>query len=124
MRAWRAGAAAVLVLLVGLPLAWPAGFLFDPASWPAPSTWGRLAALLGNTLALAAGTAALALPAGVGLAVLLERTGLPGRGCLAPVVLVPLALPLPLWLSGWLLLAGGSAPLEIAARLFPWSPGL
>ena len=124
MAAWRAGAALALAVLVALPLAWPAGYLLDPASWPAPSTWGRLAALLGNTLVLAVGTAALALPSGVALAVVLERADLPARGLWSALALVPLALPLPLWLSGWLVLAGSSAPLEIAARLCPWSPGL
>ena len=33
---WRLAVAFLLILLVGLPLAWPARGLFDPAAWPEP----------------------------------------------------------------------------------------
>ncbi len=124
MRAWRVGLLLVLAAGVALPLAWPLVNAIDPAAWPAPSTWPRLAVLARNTLALIAGVLALALPAGVLLAVFLERTDVPGRLLAWGLLLAPLALPLPLWLSGWLLFGGSAAPLEVAERLIPWLPGL
>jgi iron(III) transport system permease protein len=123
MRAWRLSVLLILALTLS-PLLWAVGHAFNPAAWPSAATWARVAVLLGNTAALIAGTLALALPAGVALAVLLERTDLPGRLPLFGVLIAPLALPLPLWMSGWLLYAGTATPIELAERIVPWMPGM
>lgn len=54
------------------------------------------------SLSVAATATAISLPAGVGVAWILERTRLPGRGALHSLVLIPLALP-PV-VTGYLLL--------------------
>src|SRR5262245_59818192 len=124
MPRWLAVALALLAAAMVLPLAWPLRHAFDPECWPGSATWGRVAVLMGNTLALAGGTVLLALPVGVALAVLLERTELPGRAWLLGLLVCPLAMPLPLWMSGWLLFAGTAPPLALAERMMPWLPGL
>lgn len=126
MTIWRLGVAGLLAGLVGLPLAWALAHALGPENWPTPATGRLLAALAVNTALLGAGTIALAVPAGVALAVLIERTNAPGRGVLLALTLLPLAVPLPLWVSGWVLALGGGgvAPLAMAGRLMPWSPGL
>lgn len=61
--------------------------------------------LLANTLQVAAGAMAVALPLGVILAVLLEKTSLPGRRlllvCLATMLLIPLPLHAAAWRAGF-----------------------
>src|SRR5262249_34319404 len=77
-RFWGVACALLLLLLVAVPLAWPLGEVeFAFSSLP------RLALLGRNTALLVLGVVALALPAGVVLAVLLERTDLVGRRDLA-----------------------------------------
>lgn len=84
----RAAAVSAIALLLSLAAAW----CFSDE---------RTQGLLVNSLFLAVGSAALALPLGTGLALMLFRTDLPGRrwGLLALVVL--LFLPLHLQVAGW-----------------------
>ena len=104
---WRWGAALLLLALVGAPLLWPIGEFvylgFD--GWSGAETW-RVAQLLKNTLLLIAGTLALALPVGVGLALVLFRTEFPGRRVLRACVFALLFVPLPMIASAWQALAG------------------
>lgn len=125
--------AALLLALLSVPPLWPAvallrgesraggASLFDAAAR------ARLTVLATNTALLTAGVAALAVPVGVGLAVLLERTDLPGRHWWRRLLLLALFVPLPLWLSGW------QGPLTSVLALFldatddgwlPRAPGL
>src|SRR5438105_1390020 len=97
----RLAVALLLVLLVGLPLLWPAGRLGEPSAWPTGETLHRIAVLNRNTALLVLLVELLAMPAGVLLAVLLVRTDLPGRGLFAFVLLLSLFVPLPLVTSGW-----------------------
>jgi iron(III) transport system permease protein len=117
---WRVGLIAVLLLAVAVPLALP---FVDVAR-----RVERPLALAGNTLLLVAGTLALALPAGVALAVLLYRTDLPGRHAFRFLTVLALFIPLPLtttaWqaaleTTGWLPL-GGAAPAAGAE----WTEGM
>jgi iron(III) transport system permease protein len=117
---WRVGLIALLLLTVAIPLALP---FVDVAR-----RLERPLALAGNTLLLVAGTLALAVPAGVALAVLLYRTDLPGRHTLRFLTVLALFIPLPLtttaWQAaleslGWLPL-GGAAP----AAGSEWTEGM
>jgi iron(III) transport system permease protein len=64
-----------------------------------------LAGMLGNSLAFAAGAAALALVVGAGLAFLVVRTDVPARGLLVCCALVPLVVPGVLYTIAWIFLA-------------------
>jgi iron(III) transport system permease protein len=101
MSRWRLAVTLVLAFLVALPLVWPAPGAVDPAAWPGLTTLARLLALGRTTLVLVALTLSLALPAGVVLALLLERTDLPGRRLAALLLLATLFVPLPLFTSAW-----------------------
>src|SRR5262245_13044866 len=102
MTRWRCGVATVLVLFVALPAVLPLlDLLRRPAAWSAWMESGRLLSLSLNTLLLAGGTVLLTLPAGTLLAVLLQRTDLPGGRLLEALLLVPLFVPLPLLVAGW-----------------------
>jgi iron(III) transport system permease protein len=99
--------------------------LFQSDAWPAPETWPRLAALATNTGLLLAGTLLLAVPAGAVLAVLFERTDLPGRRLLWGLLVATLFVPLPLFTSAWQLAlgAGGWLPvLAWSAQMTGWAP--
>ena len=61
----------------------------------------RLISLAYNSLLLAAGTCAVALPLGSALAVLLTRTNIPGRKLAAWVIAALIVLPLYIQYSGW-----------------------
>src|SRR5688572_5404780 len=102
MRA-AAAVAVTFVLLAGvaLPLAAPLGGLGGAAE--------RLGGLARNTAAVVLLVQLLAAPTGVLLAVLLERTDLPGRRIAWALLILSLFLPLPLIVSGWqgVLGAGG-----------------
>jgi iron(III) transport system permease protein len=113
---WRFSVTAVVVLLMVWPLIVPFGqLLVHPAGWHAWAEPGRLLELAGNTLYLAAGTLALALPAGTLAAVLLYRTDLPFRKGLRFLTVLTLFVPLPLFASAWqaALGTGGWLPLGI-----------
>src|SRR5437879_3611153 len=101
MTVWRLAVALILALLVGLPLAWPARGLLDPAVWPDPDTLTRIGLLSRNTILLVLLVELLAVPVGVVLAVFLYRTDLPGRGIATLLLLLSLFVPLPLITSGW-----------------------
>jgi iron(III) transport system permease protein len=110
---------ALLVLLIGLPLA--SSFrdaLAYPGAWHVWDEGARLAGLARNTLLLVAGTLALALPVGIVGAVLLYRTDLPFRGFFRFLALLTLFVPLPLFASGWQAALGSGGWLHIAF----WNP--
>jgi iron(III) transport system permease protein len=123
MSRWRFAVALVLALLVGLPLLWPIPGALDPAAWPDADTLRRMLLLWRTTLVLVVVTLALALPAGVVAAVLLERTDLPGRRLFSVLLLATLFIPLPLFTSAWqiVLSRGWEAPVGPWA---PWSQGI
>src|SRR5262245_37405742 len=118
MGRWRCTLALLLALFVALPLAWPLGEVLPAGLWPDL----RLAGLARNTALLVGSTLALALPVGVALAVLLERTDLPGRGLFASLLVIALFVPLPLFVSGWQVVvgAGGVLPILAAGEWTPW----
>jgi iron(III) transport system permease protein len=128
---WRSAIALILLLVVAVPLAAPlAQLLADPSAWRGWAEADRLLALARNTLFLAAGTVALALPAGIAGAVLLYRTDLPLRRLLRLVILLTLFVPLPLFTSGWqaVLGSGGWLPVPAwsgwAGAWTPWGQGI
>src|SRR5207244_1688725 len=95
---WRVAVAAVLLLLIGVPLALPLVELLRVGhGWTAWVEGGRLAALAGNTFRLVLGTLALSLPVGVTGAVLVYRTDLPFRGFWKALAILTLFVPLPLF---------------------------
>lgn len=113
---WRITLAVTLTLLVAVPLAWPVGevaFLDDAALT-------RLPWLARSTAVLVFGVLALTMPVGVFLAVVLERTDVPGRRLFAFALLVPLFLPLPIIVSGWQALREWLP----ATEWTPWSLGM
>src|SRR5262245_23190920 len=97
MTAWRVILTAGLAAVIAGPLAAPLlELLLRQAGWQSWRDLDRLAELAGHTLLLAGGAAALAVPAGTLLAVLLERSDLPGRRPLRGLTVLALFLPLPL----------------------------
>jgi iron(III) transport system permease protein len=117
---WRLSLSLLLGLTVALPLAWPLRELFDAGAWPDAGSLPRLLALAANTSLLLLGTLTLALPLGTLLAILFERTDLPGRRLLLAGLVIPLFVPLPILLSGW---QAGREWLP-ASEWSPWSHGL
>ena len=107
--------AALLLALFAGPLLLPLAEL-TPDALSAFADVGRLSALILHTLELAGLTVALVLPPGLGLAVLLDRTDLPGRGLFRSVVGIGLFVPLPLFAVAWQAAAGGGWR--------PWTQGL
>src|SRR5262245_59226872 len=98
---WRLLLTFLLALAVALPLALPLAWPMATLSPLDAVDFSRLVGLARNTGLLVAGTLAVSLPVGVLLAVLLERTDLAGKQVLWTLVLVPLFIPLPLFVSGW-----------------------
>ena len=86
----------------------PGGFPLDPgitlrhyaAAYGDPRFWG----LVGTTLLFGLGSTAVALVLGIGLAWLIERSDLPGRGMLRGLVLLPMATPPLLLAIAWAML--------------------
>lgn len=106
----------VLAWLVVLPLALvvlssfrPGGFPLDPgltfAHYKAAYGDAAFPALLASTLSFAIGSASFALMLGAGLAWLIERTDIPGRGLLRGLVIIPMATPPILLAVAWAMLA-------------------
>lgn len=127
MTRWRVLVGAVLLLVVGLPLALPfVDLLRHPSAWHAWSEAPRLLLLARNTFSLVACTLALALPAGIVTAILLYRTDLPLRRALRFATVLTLFVPLPLLASGWqaALGAGGWLPLAAWSTPPPGDPDL
>src|SRR5438128_2554040 len=107
MRAWRWGVGIFLTLALGVPLALP--FLELCARGRIGTLWSddRLLGLATNTLLLAGGTMALALPLGIAAAILLFRTDLPFRRAFTFLTVLALFVPLPLVVAAWLATFGG-----------------
>ena len=76
MSRWRIACTLMLAVLC-LALVWPMLGVFQPSAWPNRETLHRLSQLARTTLLLVGLTLCVAVPAGVGLAILLERTDLP-----------------------------------------------
>jgi iron(III) transport system permease protein len=124
---WRLVAAAGVVLVIGVPLAMPViDLLANPAGWRAWAERDRLVGLAANTLWLAAGTLAIALPVGVTAAILLYRTDLPGRRFWRWLTVLTLFVPLPLFASAWqaALGTGGWLPVALWSRVVAGDPDL
>jgi iron(III) transport system permease protein len=122
--------AIALLGLFGLPLVLPLLELRSPGSWSAWTEADRIAELVTTTLGLCALTLLLSMPPGIGLAVLLYRTDLPGRAALRSALAVGLFVPLPLFALAWQAVGGGGwrpwtqgllwAALVHAAAALPW----
>lgn len=127
MSGWRCTVALILFAMIAVPAAMP---FFDlmgrPEGWQAWSERERLLSLAGNTLALVAGTLALALPVGIVAAVLLYRTDLPLRPGFRFLALLTLFIPLPLFTSAWqaALGTGGWIPVAVWGTLSPGDPDI
>ena len=122
---WRLSVAIVLLFAVAFPAAIPfIELIQQPEGWLAWSELGRLLSLASNTIALAAGTLALALPIGIALAVLFYRSDLPLRGWLRFLVLLCLFVPLPLFATAWQAALGttGWLPLTFWTPAAPGDP--
>lgn len=106
------------VLLLGVPAAPLVPLLIrlrSPASWSAWADVDRLVDLAAMTLGLAVLALLLAMPVGVGLAVVLYRTDLPGRAWLRALLVAAIFVPLPLFALAWQSVGGGWRP---------WTQGL
>jgi iron(III) transport system permease protein len=122
MARYRAALAGLLALLIGVPLLLPVvELLTHPGGWRAWRSATRLGELASNTLILVGGTLALALPVGVALAVLIERSDLPGRRWLRGLLLLTVFVPLPLFASAWQAALGTGGWLRPASDA-PWGP--
>jgi iron(III) transport system permease protein len=124
MTASRLAIAALLLLFIGVPLAWPLGGLFYPSAWPSSAAVERLVALGRNTAVLVLLVLLLAVPVGIVLAVLLEWTDIPGRKLAWALLILSLFVPLPLVVSGWqgVLGADGFLPLDAWNATVGWAP--
>jgi iron(III) transport system permease protein len=109
------GMGLLLAYLVLLPLALvvlssfrPGGFPLDPGftlqNYVTAYGDPGFPRLLGATLAFALGSSAVALVLGIGLAWLVERSDLPGRGALRGLILLPMATPPILLAIAWAML--------------------
>ena len=107
---------AVLVLGVpAAPLVPLLNRLRSRTSWAAWAEGDRLAELAATTFGLVGLTLLVALPFGVGLAVLLYRTDVPGRAWLRAPIGLAMFVPLPLFALAWQAVGGGWRP---------WTQGL
>ena len=109
----------LLFALIGLPLLQPfSRLLLTPQAWQAWTESDRLLILLRNTSLLLSGTLSIALPLGIGAAILLYRCNLPWRRTLGALILLTLFIPLPLFTSAWqaILGSGGLWPTAL------WNP--
>jgi iron(III) transport system permease protein len=139
MRRWRIGCGAFLFIVLGVPVLLPVWQLcLHPGAWLAWNEYDRLISLGIESLKLACGSIALALPFGVCCAILFERTRLPYKSYFRFAVLLSLFIPLPLYASAWQGVFSASgvfsqvlAPLPARSVDFaalrsarPWSSGL
>src|SRR5262249_14849614 len=127
----RSGALAVVALaaVVAAPLALPAAELAArPSALLALAQPHRLTSLFLNSLTLAAGAVLLAVPAGGGAAVPLERAGVPAAGLIRAAAAVGLFVPLPVYAAAWQAALGGGgwlgAGLPDTGGWRPWREGL
>jgi iron(III) transport system permease protein len=114
----RLSAAAVALLLVylvivplvllGISSVRPTGFPLEPGftlgNFSKVFLAGDFGGLVGTTIVFALGSTALAMVIGTGLAWLIERTDLPGRGVFRVLVILPMATPPVLLAIGWAML--------------------
>lgn len=126
MKVWRVGFGLGLLVFVAAPLIVPFGGLLEPAAWiwTADDAY-RLFHLSLNTFILCAATAALSLPPGLCLAVLLFRTSFFARRCIFFLLTLALFVPLPVLISSWQGLLGADGLgfwRGSAAR--PWATGM
>lgn len=89
--------------------------LSDPDFWEA----------FGNSLALAAGMTAIAVPLGAILAFLMVRTDIPGRGVMEPLILVPIFVSAIVLSFGYVVALGPVGVISIAVKsalgFIPWN---
>jgi iron(III) transport system permease protein len=117
---WRLGVITAVVLLVVWPVLLPfVQLLAHPDAWQAWAETERLVELAGNTMLLAAGTLALALPMGTAAALFLYRTDLPFRTGLRFLTVLTLFVPLPLFASAWQAALGTSGWLPLGIWATP-----
>jgi iron(III) transport system permease protein len=127
---WRILAAAALLLLIGVPLAALLPLALSPVAWPDAEGLDRMTALARNTAWLVALVLLFTVPLGAALALLLERTDLPGRAALTLALVVPLFVPLPIFASGWEAAVGPGGLWPLMHHLTgltgwaPWAQGL
>jgi iron(III) transport system permease protein len=121
MSRWRIACLLVLAFLcVALPWAVASGL--HPRAWPSADTLHRLIQLGKTTLELVALTLVLTVPFGVVLAILLERSDLPGRRLFSMLLLATLFVPLPLFTSAWQVVLARAWPGETVWT--PWMRGM
>ena len=127
MWSWRLTLAVVLAALVGAPLAFPLiDILARGQAWAIWQDSGRLLSLLCNSFLLIAGTLALSLPLGIGIAILLFRTDLPFRKTFRFLIVLALFVPVSLLVSAWQATLGttGWLPFWEDRPGQPWTSGL
>ena len=106
------------VLVLGVPAMPLVPLVYRLPSRAAWSPWleaDRLAELAATTLGLVGLTLLFALPVGIGLAILLYRTDVPGRRNLRVLLGMAMFVPLPLFALAWQSVGGGWRP---------WTQGL
>lgn len=105
--------ALLAVLLLGVPAAPVVPLLIrlrSRTSWAAWAEVDRLVELAATTVGLAGLTLLFVLPVGIGLAIILDRTDLPGRGWLRGLLVAAMFVPLPLFALAWQAVGGGWRP--------------
>lgn len=129
MTSLRVAFAVVLVTVLGVPVILPVIEAVGAGGGPTASTeLTRSGGLAANTLALAAGACAVAVPVGTVLAVVLERVHVPGRRALRGALVAGLFVPLPVSAVAWQIVLGtwlpplALEPGQVAWR--PWNEGL
>jgi iron(III) transport system permease protein len=123
---WRLTLTILLWSLLGTPLLFPLVQLGrQPAAWDAWQNPARLGELTENTLLLVGGTLAIAVPLGIFLAALLERSDLPFRRQFRFLMILMLLVPLPLYASAWQATLGAGGWLAATSGEWrPWAQGM
>ncbi len=114
----------LIALLLIAPLIFPLVELVrHPAGFSALLEAPRIASLLSNTLALAAGAVLLSVPTGVAVAAILERGRVPGRSLLRGLVFLGVMVPLPVYAVAWQAVFGIAGSPDVGGWR-PWKLGL
>lgn len=120
---------AVIVLLIVSPVVFPIfNLIYNPAAWAVWREGDRIILLLKNTVLLAFGAAAIAVPSGSILAIAITRYSIPGEIILRAVLLIALFIPLSVYAVAWQIVLGNWLPSlsldpgQVAWR--PWQQGL